>query len=405
MAPNLYEVFHSDVTTYYSTQATYPSSPLHLSTQSSLHVISALTCDIFTLAQRQTRTPLPICNWFHKQWLPPSPITGNNNGTPVSTQSSLHVISALTRDIFTLAQRQTRTPLPIFNWFNKQWLPPSPMKGNNNGTPPMYDMNLLLCFILLATFFTSRSNKTKRTRERTRTTRQQRRHYPLAKPPGTRTKHGKIPTAWNLIYDPEKDEILTWTDKRIRIYRRRSRRQFVYLKGKHENTFPRNAQPIKGYWQGSYLIVEHLDHWTNTPTATLDTRRTTQWQLATDTHNLTKAAMEINHHRHTPTSDRHTGNLRHPRASLRISKRHTNSATNTMDTTHSDKPKGNCPPRPATNTLTWHPRQHSKDNPRDSFTSRKWHPQARFTLQWTLQHLDAYLALAEVLCEWNIDPG
>ena len=116
MAPNLYEVFHSDVTTYYSTQAANPSSPLHLSTQSSLHVISALTCDIFTLAQQQ------MC-----------------------------------------------TPLPIFNWFNKQWLPPSPMKGNNNGTPPMYDMNLLLCFILLTTFFTSRS-KTKRTRERTHTT-------------------------------------------------------------------------------------------------------------------------------------------------------------------------------------------------------------------------------------------
>jgi hypothetical protein len=70
MAPNLYEVFNSDVTTYYSTQAAYSSSPLHLSTPSSLHVISALTCDIFSLAQRQTRTPLPICNWFEKQWLP-----------------------------------------------------------------------------------------------------------------------------------------------------------------------------------------------------------------------------------------------------------------------------------------------------------------------------------------------
>jgi hypothetical protein len=26
-------------------------------------------------------------------------------------------------------------------------------------------------------------------------------------------------------------------------------------------------------------------------------------------------------------------------------------------------------------------------------------------LQWTKQHLDAYLATAEVLCEWNVEPG
>jgi hypothetical protein len=36
----------------------------------------------------------------------------------------------------------------------------------------------------------------------------------------------------------------------------------------------------------------------------------------------------------------------------------------------------------------------------------KWQPQERLmTTRWTKQHLDAYLALAEVLCEWNIDPG
>ena len=26
-------------------------------------------------------------------------------------------------------------------------------------------------------------------------------------------------------------------------------------------------------------------------------------------------------------------------------------------------------------------------------------------MQWTKQHLDAYLATAEVLCEWNVEPG
>ena len=26
-------------------------------------------------------------------------------------------------------------------------------------------------------------------------------------------------------------------------------------------------------------------------------------------------------------------------------------------------------------------------------------------MTWTKQHLDAYLATAEVLCEWNVEPG
>ena len=26
-------------------------------------------------------------------------------------------------------------------------------------------------------------------------------------------------------------------------------------------------------------------------------------------------------------------------------------------------------------------------------------------MNWTKQHLDAYLAMAEVLCEWNVEPG
>jgi Protein of unknown function (DUF1587) len=26
-------------------------------------------------------------------------------------------------------------------------------------------------------------------------------------------------------------------------------------------------------------------------------------------------------------------------------------------------------------------------------------------LNWTKQHLDAYLATAEVICEWNVEPG
>jgi hypothetical protein len=37
----------------------------------------------------------------------------------------------------------------------------------------------------------------------------------------------------------------------------------------------------------------------------------------------------------------------------------------------------------------------------------KWQPQEQLmTTRWTSkQHLDAYLALTEVICEWNIEPG
>jgi hypothetical protein len=27
------------------------------------------------------------------------------------------------------------------------------------------------------------------------------------------------------------------------------------------------------------------------------------------------------------------------------------------------------------------------------------------TINWTKQHLDAYLAMAEMACEWNVEPG
>jgi hypothetical protein len=26
-------------------------------------------------------------------------------------------------------------------------------------------------------------------------------------------------------------------------------------------------------------------------------------------------------------------------------------------------------------------------------------------INWTKQHLDAYLAMAEMACEWNVEPG
>jgi hypothetical protein len=33
------------------------------------------------------------------------------------------------------------------------------------------------------------------------------------------------------------------------------------------------------------------------------------------------------------------------------------------------------------------------------------HPQIAEIMNWTKQHLDAYLATAEVICKWNIEPG
>jgi hypothetical protein len=51
-------------------------------------------------------------------------------------------------------------------------------------------------------------------------------------------------------------------------------------------------------------------------------------------------------------------------------------------------------------------KQTAKDKPKNSQRSMKWQPQERLmTTRWTKQHLDAYLALAEVICEWNIEPG
>ena len=34
-----------------------------------------------------------------------------------------------------------------------------------------------------------------------------------------------------------------------------------------------------------------------------------------------------------------------------------------------------------------------------------WHNLTQPILQWTRQHLDSFFALAEMACEWNIDPG
>jgi hypothetical protein len=85
-APNLYRVSYGHVTTYCLTNTAptlHTPLTLHLPIQSSLQVISTLTCTTFPLAQQQQLwTPLPHCKCFNKQWLPTSPMKINNNGTP-----------------------------------------------------------------------------------------------------------------------------------------------------------------------------------------------------------------------------------------------------------------------------------------------------------------------------------
>jgi hypothetical protein len=214
--------------------------------------------------------------------------------------------------------------------------------------------------------------------------------------------------AWNIIYDPTKDEILTWNNTRIHIYRRRSRRQFVYLQRKHENTFPRTAKPIRGHWQGSYFIVEHIDHWTNTPTALPAHHSIPQWPYT-----RTMTEMEINWHHHQTSSDththsdKHTGNTKHTTALIYYTWKMI-TAPHTMTTKHTEKPQGTQNRQPTKwIRLLWHQHQATPTmaTPQDSHMSNKWHPLARIKIRWNQRRLDAYLALVEVICEWNTEPG
>jgi hypothetical protein len=128
---------------------------------------------------------------------------------------------------------------------------------------------------------------------------------------------------------------------------------------------------------------------------------------------MTTEEMDITRHHQQAHSDKHTqldkltGNTQHTKTPIHC-KWKTLTATNTMATKHMDKPQG-----------TQHRQQtqwkqqiwnNQKVKPKletsqDSYTSSKWHSLACIKIQWNKQHLDAYLALTEVKCEWNIEPG
>ena len=66
--------------------------------------------------------------------------------------------------------------------------------------------------------------------------------------------------------------------------------------------------------------------------------------------------------------------------------------------------------QPMTNLLSQLHRLIHDGKTQDSHRSIKWQPQARPIIHGTKHHLtkhhlDSYLALAEVACEWNVDPG
>jgi hypothetical protein len=65
---------------------------------------------------------------------------------------------------------------------------------------------------------------------------------------------------------------------------------------------------------------------------------------------------------------------------------------------------------PMTNLISQLYRPNHNGNTQDSNRSIKWQPKARPIIHGTKHHLtkhhlDSYLALAEVACEWNVDPG
>ena len=223
-------------------------------------------------------------------------VFNNNNTTPLSyitphsPMASLHVSSDLTTlafccnllllVCFTIAtilpshSKKKRTRQSINNKNHGQQteqecldISTTPIPAHQSVfTAAWYLLSILVCLIPMASLF---NPNRKRIRIRRSYTKRIRQKYPMARPPGTRSKHGKNNTTWNIVYDQRNDTMLVWTNHRVRIYQRRGRRLFTYKKGKNENTFPRHALPISGEWQGSYFIVNYIAHWTNPPTESL----------------------------------------------------------------------------------------------------------------------------------------
>jgi hypothetical protein len=218
----------------------------------------------------------------------------------------------------------------------------------------------------------------------------------MNKPPGSRLKLEKYNTVWNIVYDPSEDKVLIWQENRVRIYGRRGRRQFVYLKGKHHNTFPCTSCPIKGHWQGSYFIVDHIAHWQNQPTrsennvkiVTITTNEKLPQESTQGHHKLNQDNYKQNNTQNSKLDKRNNKQNDKQNYQWKYKTHHTKNRTNQM--TYSTIPTF------SQLSITWH--QHT----RPLIT---WTTPFDKILKWTKAHLDAYLVTAEILLEQNIDPG
>jgi hypothetical protein len=299
---------------------------------------------------------------YYNHTTPPSYIT------PHSPMASLHVNSDLT----TLAFRWNLIFLVcitiakiLHSHMKKKRISKSVTTHQSIFTAAWHLLSHLMCLIPMATLF---NPNRKRIFIRRRSTKRKRKKFPMARPPGIRSKYGKTNMTWNIVYDPKNDKVLTWTNHRVRIYQRRGRRLFTYLKGKSENTFPRHALPITGEWQGSNFIVTHTSHWTNLPTETLPTYHDTTVKITKRNWTTSKSQGMPNQQ---ATANRPQRKIRTPKTD-----------------------------RPRNNTST------KRQSKKVSYTSNeKWRPQVRQFINWTPQHMDAYLAIPQVAMEWIVEPG
>jgi hypothetical protein len=182
---------------------------------------------------------------------------------------------------------------------------------------------------------------------------------------------------WNIVYDPSKDEVLVWTDNRVRIFRRRGRRQFVYLKGKNDNTFPCTSLPLTGHWQGSYFIANHIAHRQTQPT-----KHVNHVKIVMPKPNKNLSALngssQRHHELHQNTLSQINGHKQRPQKQKQTHYQPTKNDSHTPNEIRAKAFKA---------------------------TRKTMRLHIALILIWTKRHLDAYLATAEIFLEQNVDPG
>ena len=202
----------------------------------------------------------------------------------------------------------------------------------------------LLCFIIMATFF----SWMRQIHKRTQTVRRQR--------------HTRQYT-----YDPDCDKVLTWHNK-------------WYV-------FP-TRKKVHGKWHGIPFTVTTPNNWTKTTTTALPATGGITHLHSTMNHLTAKTEMGMTALK---------SSLASPDSKQQQQQKQQSRYKWTLQQVK---------PKQAAIILSRHYRQCKHDgNTQDSHKSMKWQPQARPIIQWTKQHLDSFLALAEVACEWNVEPG